>query len=295
MRGLRRALLAVGFLALAGSAGAQDTSTIAVTPHRPANLPQWLAIQSPTPGQVPGTLRLPGGTGRVAAVVVLHGSGGVDGRGEMYGRALQAAGIAALEIDMWRARGIGVGQGVDRRPRTADTLPDVFGAVRALAAHPRIDPRRIGVMGMSYGGGLSMLAATEGVGRAYGTGGADIRAAAPLYPPCWAYDEGGPLVRLAGPSFPRLPMLLLAGAEDDYDADAGGSCRKLGAGRARMEVHVYPGTTHAWDTRGAGGNYRDPAANRGRGGAVRMQRNATTTEDGTRRVVAFFTRTLAPR
>jgi uncharacterized protein len=298
MRITRRAILA---LALAAApAAAQETSNVSITPHVPANLPQWLALQSPAPAQVPAVLRLPGGAGRGPAVVILHGSGGVDGRGEHYARALQAAGIASLELDMWRARGIGIGQGVDRRPRGTDALPDVYGAVRALAAHPRVDPQRIGVMGMSYGGNLSMLVATTGVGQAYGAGGADIRATAPLYPPCWAYDADGPSARLAGQSFPRMPMLLLAGSDDDYDMDSGTSCRKLAMvggpqARARIEVQVFPGATHGWDTRGAGGTYRDPAANRGRGGQVRLQRNPAVTEESTRRVVAFFTAQLPPR
>lgn len=300
MRSTRRAILALALALAAAPAAAQETASISVAPHVPANLPQWLALQAGAPSQVPGTLRLPAGAGRGAAVVILHGSGGVDGRGEHYARALQAAGIASLEIDMWRARGIGIGQGVERRPRAADALPDVYGALRALAAHPRVDPQRIGVMGMSYGGNLSMLVSTAGVGQAYGAGGPDFRAAAPLYPPCWSYDEGGPSARLASQSFPRLPMLLLAGAEDDYDMDAGASCRKLATvggpqARARIQVHVFPGATHGWDTRGSGGNYRDPAANRGRGGAVRLQRNASATEESTRRVVAFFTERLAPR
>lgn len=65
--------------------------------------------------------------------------------------------------------------------------------------------------------------------------------------------------------------------------------------RARIEVHVFPGATHGWDTRGAGGTYGDPAANRGRGGQLRLQRNPAVTEESTRRVVAFFTAQLAPR
>jgi dienelactone hydrolase len=297
MRRLLPALLAL--LLLAPPAAAQETQSVSVAPHLPANPPPWARPQGTTPAQIPGTLRLPAGSGRGAAVVILHGSGGVDGRGEAYARALQAAGIASLELDMWRPRGIGMGQGVQSRPRTADALPDLFGAVRFLARHPRVDPGRIGVMGMSYGGGLSLLAATEAVGRLHGAGGPDIRAALPLYPACWAYDAGGPAAPLLSPGFPRVPLLILAGAEDDYDADAGASCRRIAASgnpaaQARAEVHVFPGATHGWDTLRPA-NYRDPAAARGAGGMVRFQRSAAAAEDGTRRVVAFFQARLAPR
>jgi dienelactone hydrolase len=297
MRGIGLAALGA-LLLLAGGARAQD-SAVTVAPHLPANAPQWAVPQQAPPAQIPGTLRLPPGNARIPMVVILHGSGGVDGRGEAYARALLAAGIGSLELDMWRPRGIGTGQGVQHRPRVPDTLPDVFGALRFLAQHPRVDPQRIGVMGMSYGAQLSLLAATDPVGRVYGAGGPDFRAALPIYPPCWAWDAQGPYARFVTPNFPRLPLLLLAGEQDDYDADGGASCRRLVAaggppGRARAAIHVYPGATHGWETQRPM-TYRDPGANRGQGGNVRLQRDPATTADGTRRAVAFFQASLTPR
>jgi len=38
---------------------------------------------------------------RVPAVLILHGSGGVDGRGEFHAQALRSAGFATLEIVMF--------------------------------------------------------------------------------------------------------------------------------------------------------------------------------------------------
>jgi dienelactone hydrolase len=297
---MRGAFLALGLCAsLAAPAGAQDSQSVTFPPHLPAGLPQWAQPRAAPPAQIPGTLRLPAGGGKVAAVIILHGSGGVDGRGEVYARALQQAGIASLEVDMFRARGIGTGQGVANRPRSTDVLPDIYGAARFLAANPRVDAGRMGVMGMSYGGGLSLMAATDAVGRAYGAGGPDFRAAAPIYPSCWAYDAGGPAASLVSQNFPRIRMLILAGAEDDYDADGGASCRKIAAAgnaqaQARAQVQVFPGATHGWDTQRPS-NYRDPAAARGAGGMVRFQRNAAVAQDGTQRIVAFFQAALAPR
>src|SRR5262245_49777116 len=39
--------------------------------------------------------------GKVPAVVILHGSGGIDGRGEFHAKALNEAGIATLEVSMF--------------------------------------------------------------------------------------------------------------------------------------------------------------------------------------------------
>lgn len=68
------------------------------------------------------------------AVVILHGSNGVDSRGDFYARALNAEGIATLEIDMWEARGVtGV---ANRPPLPFFTYPDAFAALTYLSSYP---------------------------------------------------------------------------------------------------------------------------------------------------------------
>ncbi|WP_349740715.1 hypothetical protein [Roseateles cavernae] len=52
------------------------------------------------PLTVPAELRMPPGPAR-PAVVIVHGSSGIDSRGVSYAKELNAAGIATLEIDMW--------------------------------------------------------------------------------------------------------------------------------------------------------------------------------------------------
>jgi uncharacterized protein len=292
---LRQMACAAAFALLATAAAAQ-TSSVSYPPHVPANLPQFLALQAQPPAAIPAVLRLPPGHARGPAVVILHGSGGVDGRGERYAQQLLAAGIASLEIDMFTPRNIGRGQGTTARPRQADAMPDVFGALRFLAAHPRVDPQRVGVMGLSYGAGLSIFLATDAVGRAYAAGGPDFRAAAPLYPVCFGYDPDRPLGRLPGQSFPRVAMLMLVGERDDYDADGGASCRRLAASgsaaaQARMQFAVLPGATHMWDTDRTS-SYRDPGAARGQGGAVQVVQNRAAAEEGYRRVTGFFQQSL---
>jgi hypothetical protein len=42
---------------------------------------------------------------KLAAVLILHGSNGIDGRGAYYAKALQEAGIATLEITMFESGG----------------------------------------------------------------------------------------------------------------------------------------------------------------------------------------------
>ena len=83
------------------------------------NLPtiSYVSFESPNlvspdePLTISGQLRIPTGESQavgvdtaeegVPAIVVLHGSAGLDSRGSMYVEALNDAGIATLEIDMW--------------------------------------------------------------------------------------------------------------------------------------------------------------------------------------------------
>jgi dipeptidyl aminopeptidase/acylaminoacyl peptidase len=113
---------------------------------------------------VNGDLTIPeGGAGKRPAVVVIHSSGGYeDPTRAPYVAALNAAGIATLELNLFANGG--------RPPSTNLNLPHVYGALNNLSSDPRIDARQIGIMGFSHGGLLSMFSASEAVTREY-TGG----------------------------------------------------------------------------------------------------------------------------
>src|SRR5262245_280428 len=128
---------------------------------------------------VNGELRIPAVSGtKRPAVVVIHGSGGLqDGVGTRYVEALNQAGIATLELDLFPRGG---------RPETPrHNFPHMYGGLIYLATHPRIDPARIGVMGFSWGGVLSLISATEELTHAYTGGAYRFAAHLPLYPVCW--------------------------------------------------------------------------------------------------------------
>lgn len=258
------AVLALGLaLAAAARAGVIDPDVPVIS---------YVAFQSADPAHpltVAGQLRVPaGGEARMPAVVVVHGSAGVDSRGALYARALNEAGIATLEIDMWAARGwLG---GTTGRPRgVPETLPDAFGALRFLAALPRIDPARIGIMGFSWGGVVTMLTATEPYAAA-SEGEQGLRFAAHLahYPVCWVYNV------VPGYAFRDLtgaPVRIQAGQLDAYDLPD--TCPMLvrslpEEARALVSVTVYPSATHAWDRLQPAMTVFDPFSHLGAGGTV---------------------------
>jgi dienelactone hydrolase len=60
---------------------------------------------------------------------------------------------------MWGARGLKGGP-FGRPKSLAETFPDAYGALLFLADTAGIDPQQSGVMGFSWGGGLSLLTAS---------------------------------------------------------------------------------------------------------------------------------------
>lgn len=225
------------------------------------------SVDTVSPLTVSGQLRVPSHTsGAIPAVVVVHGSAGVDSRGRLYAEALNAAGIATLEIDMWAPRGwFG---GVFGRPRgVPETLPDAYGALKFLAGLPRIDPARIGIMGFSWGGVVTMLTATEPTTPHTGN---TVKFAAHVahYPVCWVYNR---VPGYAFAAFTGAPVLIQAGALDAYDAPD--TCLKLvaslpAAAQQFVSVKVYPNATHAWDRLEPPMVVTDPFSHLGAGGQV---------------------------
>lgn len=229
--------------------------------------------------------------GATPAVVICHGSDGVDGRGEFHAAALNAAGVATLEIDMWAARG--TGRGAAARPRSpVETLPDAFAAKAFLAAQPEVDPARIGVMGFSWGGVVTLLAATGDAQRLNGET-PPFRGHVALYPVCWAYETvpGLSLADLTG-----APVLIQAGDADAYD-DPDGLDQLLARlppqSRAVVRGVTHAGAGHGFDRDLPEQTIVDPFAHKGRGGPVRMAFDREAAEAARTLAVEFFGEALA--
>jgi dienelactone hydrolase len=264
------------------------------------NLPtiSYVSFESPNlispdePLTISGQLRIPTGESQavgvdtteegVPAVVVLHGSAGLDSRGSMYVEALNDAGIATLEIDMWAARG--VSGGGDRPPLPTLTVPDAFSALKYLVENPAIDEDRIGILGFSWGGVVTMLAATNDYTNKFGEGHT-FKAYVAHYPVCWAYSAGIPGIffyDLTGNS-----VLIQIGDRDDYD-DGPGPCEALAAPFSNVAVNVYNNAYHAWDRLQPAITVVDPFSHQGAGGEVEIVPDPGKAFQSRSNVVEFF-------
>lgn len=205
------------------------------------------AVGNAEPTEATGTLFLPRrapGSAPPPAVVMLHGSSGVQWARELtYGRQFAAMGMTALAVDAFAARReLGTGF-TDRLLNITETMliADAYAALRWLAREGHADPRRVALVGFSYGAMATMYALNAGVAQALAPGGEHFTAHAAFYGPCIASfaDE-----RTTG-----APLLILYGTEDELIDPA--RCAETAAsfrrGGSRVEVIAYEGAAHQWD------------------------------------------------
>ena len=237
----------------------------------------------------------------VPAVVILHGSSGVDSRGDFHAESLNAAGIATLEIDMWEARGV-VGA-ANRPPLPVATYPDAFAALNLLQSHPNIAKDRIGVLGFSWGGVISVASAESFYAQRFGQQ-LRFKAHVAHYPACYVFNNTSfppsvvPSLERAGILFTDptgAPMLIQIGTEDDYD-NGPGPCRNLAdsVSAGLIEVAVYEGAYHAWDRIMIPVTVQDPFADQGslfktgKVPTVEIKADVDQAYEARKRVVRFF-------
>jgi uncharacterized protein len=242
---------------------------------------------------VTGELRIPASTReRLPAVVIVDSTPGFDGRGAFHAEALNQAGIATLEVDPFE------GKGDPATPR--HNLPHMYQSLQWLAGHPRVDPARIGIMGFSSGGILSLLTSSETLAGQYAGGDRRFAAHLGFYPHCWFQRDvlAGRSPSLEPATYQRVtgrPVHILAGARDDYDGPDG--CDKLLAelpadARRHFSLTVYPDATFAWDSRFSSRTY-EPNAHHKKGGMVEVVADAAIANQSREFAVAWFRKLLA--
>jgi len=138
-------------------------------PKKPYPYTEEEVVYENKPGgaRLAGTLTLPSGNGPFPAVLLITGSGQQDRDESLMGHRpflvladhLTRKGIAVLRVD---DRGVGGSTGEVKTATTEDFAGDVVAGVAFLKSRgPRIDARRIGLIGHSEGGVIAPMVAAR--------------------------------------------------------------------------------------------------------------------------------------
>jgi dienelactone hydrolase len=195
-----------------------------------------------------GHLFLPQGTDKVPAVLLMHGSGGIyDAMLDYWPKLLNAQNIAVFSLDRFGPRGVkSTAEDQSLVPFAAD-VADAFAALRLLASHPRIDAKRIAIMGFSRGGTASWYTAVERIIAAQQLPDG-LRFAAHIQMYSGGCSGGRRLIVKPG-VFSKAPELWIHGDADDYAPI--GPCRdyslRISEAGTPVEFVSLPGAYHKFD------------------------------------------------
>jgi len=241
------------------------------------------------PYKVSGTLYLPeNASSPVPAIVLVHGTTGIDQRGELYRQPLLDAGIGIFEVDFKT----GIYRGPMDRPKPDTFLPMAFAALKELRKLPTVDPNRIGVMGFSLGGNIALRTAMESNVKQWMGDDKGFVTFALFYPVCDHFTKD---FEKSGSKLTGGPMIIFYGTEDSFGE--GKSVPELKSLFAKeYNFHVitveYPGATHGFNLNGPEMNLFDPAA---KGMRVHIKWDPEAANDSVTKVVAFLRENLAAK
>jgi len=190
-------------------------------------------------------LWLPEGTARVPLVLLSH-----DIRGKRdphltdYVNALKGMGAAVVVLDHYTSRSIDPTRPPAERAffTTLDFALDAYGALDAAVQNPRIDRRRVGLVGFGEGGGGgAILAAHTAILQGRPADGARFLAFAAVTPDC-SY-------RLGNRDTGRRPLLVIVGDRDNRTGKP--ACDDLAsylrAASGTVTLTTYPNARHGFD------------------------------------------------
>ena len=258
---------------------------------------------------VSGMLKFPPKTnGQIPAVVILHSNAGVIGVGDFYARALNAAGIATLELDSFFPRGVRTGS-ERNAPVLCDRLQDAWGALVFLARDARINSQKIGVAGMSSGAAVAIMSGM-GVRPARLARNNSIlpieqvfAAHFALYPGCANIMDDQQRIRSwINPGRPQnwgapgKPIHIVSGTSDDFDFNPKTDCLRMREEfpdiANQLTVRMVEGATHAFDWPNPPAPTFSPFAKAQTGGMVTMRYSASETEIAQKEMVEYFLKNL---
>jgi dienelactone hydrolase len=194
------------------------------------------------PTTIAGVLRIAQGSGRLPLVILVAGSSGFGPVADVWDRQFEEMGISTFAMDAFAGRGI-VSTVVDQSQLgRLNMVLDVYRTLAALAAHPRVDPTRIAVMGWSRGGQAALYSSVKRFQKMWNPGGIEPAAYLPLYPEC-------NMSFIDDAEVSDHPIMIFHGISDDWVPIA--RCQAYFARLQQKSKNVkfiaFPDTAHAYD------------------------------------------------
>jgi dienelactone hydrolase len=243
-----------------------------------------------------GVLYRPPGVGPFAAVVLMHGCGGLYNRSgavaskmKFWAGFLRDQGYVAVLVDSFGPRGLDEICTKKKALNAQQTRSyDAYGALLYLQSLAWVQSDRVALVGWSNGsrGTLSAMAEDSYYRpRTLPKGG--FKAAVAFYPQCSIRYGRGDTYK------PYAPLLILIGELDDWTPAK--ACIALVA-RARsmaapIDIIVYAGAYHSFDSPNLPLHYRTDVRNRNKPGGccgVTIGTNLAARDDARRQVVLFL-------
>ena len=204
-----------------------------------------------------GTLNFPDNAAdkNVPTVVILHGMSGVHEAEEHWLKIINSMGIATFMVDSnWGRKKCKKDSNLKKdikwcaaANRGMNRVIDGYGALELLSNHPRIDPKRIGCIGMSLGARGCLYLNVKRFQKMWGTPGLEYAASVPMYPPCnVTYKEDDEIT--------DTPIRIHVGELDTYfpvDSCVNYVARLKAKGKD-VDIKVYPDTHHSFETKTGG-------------------------------------------
>ena len=170
---------------------------------------QMLAGNAGPAATVGGELRVPLSQARLPVVMLVHGETGVSPGIRHWADTLNGIGLGVFVLDSFSGRGIAETSTDQSRLAHAAMLVDAYRALAVLASHPRVDVRRVAILGFSKGGWAALYANVRRFQRTHNPRGLEFAVQLAFYPPCNAtYREDTQVA--------ARPIRIFHGTTDDW-------------------------------------------------------------------------------
>jgi len=193
---------------------------------------------------ISGALNFPKGAGKVPALIISHGGCGIARNETGWVDELRPLGLATFFVDSFGGRSIRCFPADSTLNRRAQVL-DLWRALALLSTHPRIDSKRIGLMGFSRGGRVVILAA-DSLQSPYFPPNVDVAVYLAVYPSL------PPEAEYASWQLHARPIRIFQGMLDDVTPLAAAR-RFVEVQRAKgfdVKMFEYPNSRHVFDNPG---------------------------------------------